>query len=198
MDRNRAALSSRGLAPPCEPAMRRIELIIETILFQSRWALAPFYLGLALSLLLLLYHFLAQLVAFVIKIPFATESDVILAVLGLIDLAFTGNLIIIVIFSGFENFVSRIEAGDHDRPEWMTKVDFGGLKQKLMTSIVAISAIQVLKAFMNIEHYGNTKLAWLVGIHLLFLGSLLAVVVADRISAPSELSGERRAAKSER
>ena len=175
--------------------MRRIELIIETIIFQSRWALAPFYLGLALSLLLLLYHFLAQLVAFVIKVPFATESDVILGVLGLIDLAFTGNLIIIVIFSGFENFVSRIEADDHDRPDWMTKVDFGGLKQKLMTSIVAISAIQVLKAFMNIEHYDNAKLAWLVGIHLLFLGSLLAVVVADRISSPSEQSGERRAAK---
>lgn len=178
--------------------MRRLELIIETIIFQSRWALAPFYLGLALSLLLLLYHFLAQLVELVIKIPFATESDVILGVLGLIDLSFTGNLIIIVIFSGFENFVSRIEAGDHDRPEWMTKVDFGGLKQKLMTSIVAISAIQVLKAFMNIEHYDNTKLAWLVGIHLLFLGSLLAVVVADRISSASEHSGERRVAKSER
>jgi uncharacterized protein (TIGR00645 family) len=178
--------------------MRRLELIIETIIFQSRWALAPFYLGLAFSLLLLLYHFLAQLVELVIKIPFATESDVILGVLGLIDLSFTGNLIIIVIFSGFENFVSRIEAGDHDRPEWMTKVDFGGLKQKLMTSIVAISAIQVLKAFMNIEHYDNTKLAWLVGIHLLFLGSLLAVVVADRISSASEHSGERRAAKSER
>ena len=83
----------------------------------------------------------------------------ILGVLGLIDLSFTGNLIVIVIFSGFENFVSRIDAGDHDRPDWMTKVDFGGLKQKLMTSIVAISAIQVLKAFMNIEHYEHASSA---------------------------------------
>jgi len=178
--------------------MRKIELFIESIIFQSRWALAPFYLGLALSLLLLLYHFLAQLLAFVLKVPFATESDVILGVLGLIDLAFTGNLIVIVIFSGFENFVSRIEAGDHDRPDWMTKVDFGGLKQKLMTSIVAISAIQVLKAFMNIEHYDNTKLAWLVGIHVLFLGSLLTVVLADRISSPAEHPSEGRGAKSGR
>jgi uncharacterized protein (TIGR00645 family) len=176
--------------------MRKIELFIETIIFQSRWALAPFYLGLALSLLLLLYHFLVQLFEFVLKIPFATESDVILGVLGLIDLSFTGNLIIIVIFSGFENFVSRIEAGDHDRPDWMTKVDFGGLKQKLMTSIVAISAIQVLKAFMNIEHYDNTKLAWLVGIHVLFLGSLLAVVLSDRISAPTKHASEGAGAKS--
>ena len=124
--------------------MRKIELLIEAIIFQSRWILAPFYLGLAFCLLLLLYHFLAQLFAFVLKVPFASEADVILGVLGLIDLAFTGNLIVIVIFSGFENFVSRIEASDHDRPDWMTKVDFGGLKQKLITSIVAISAIQVL------------------------------------------------------
>jgi uncharacterized protein (TIGR00645 family) len=170
--------------------MRRIELLIEEIIFQSRWILAPFYLGLALTLLLLLYHFIAQLGAFVVKIPFATEAEVILGVLGLIDLAFTGNLVVIVIFSGFENFVSRIDAGGLDRPDWMTKVDFGGLKQKLMTSIVAISAIQVLKAFMNIEHYDHGKLAWLVGIHVLFLGSLLAVVLSDRISAPMKQQAE--------
>jgi uncharacterized protein (TIGR00645 family) len=96
--------------------MRKIELFIETVLFQSRWILAPFYLGLALSLLLLLYHFVIQLAEFVIKIPFAKEADVILGVLGLIDLTFTGNLIVIVIFSGYENFVSRIEAGKRDRP----------------------------------------------------------------------------------
>jgi uncharacterized protein (TIGR00645 family) len=172
--------------------MRKIELFIETVLFQSRWILAPFYLGLALSLLLLLYHFVIQLAEFVIKIPFAKEADVILGVLGLIDLTFTGNLIVIVIFSGYENFVSRIEAGKRDRPGWMTKVDFGGLKQKLVTSIVAISAIAVLKAFMNLEHYDNTRLAWLVGIHVLFLGSLLAVVLADRIAAPIEHPTESR------
>jgi uncharacterized protein (TIGR00645 family) len=166
-----------------ELAMRKIELFIEAVIFQSRWILAPFYLGLAFSLLLL-YHFLAQLFAFVLKVPFATESDVILGVLGLIDLAFTGNLVVIVIFSGFENFVSRIEAADHDRPDWMTKVDFGGLKQKLATSIVAISAIQVLKAFMNLEQYDTSRLGWLVSIHLLFLGSLLTVVLADRLGAP--------------
>jgi uncharacterized protein (TIGR00645 family) len=176
--------------------MRKVELFLESIIFQSRWALAPFYLGLALSLLLLLYHFLAQLFAFVLKVPFASESDVILGVLSLIDLAFTGNLVVIVIFSGYENFVSRIEAGEHDRPYWMAKVDFGGLKQKLATSIVAISAIQVLKAFMNIEHYDNTKLGWLVGIHVLFLGSLLVVVLSDRLSAPTKDASEGAGAKS--
>lgn len=175
--------------------MRKIELLIETIIFQSRWILAPFYLGLALSLLLLLYHFIVELAAFIIKIPFATESEVVLGVLSLIDLSFTGNLIIIVIFSGFENFVSKIDAGEHDRPDWMTKVDFGGLKQKLMTSIVAISAIQVLKAFMNLEHYDNRRLGWLVGIHVLFLGSLMVVVLADRLSAPMKHPSEGAGAK---
>jgi uncharacterized protein (TIGR00645 family) len=165
--------------------MHRIERVIETILFQSRWLLAPFYLGLILCLLLLMVHFGQQLFAFVLKIPTAKEADVILGTLGLIDLTFTGNLVVIVIFSGYENFVSKIETEARDRPDWMAKVDFGGLKQKLMTSIVAISAIQVLKAFMNLdqaEEISNTKLAWLVGIHVLFLGSLLAVVLADRWS----------------
>ena len=178
--------------------MRRLEVTIETILFQSRWILAPFYLGLAFCLLLLFVHFARQLFAFVVNIHVAGEADVILGVLGLIDLAFTGNLVLIVIFSGYENFVSRIDTGERDRPDWMTKVDFGGLKQKLMTSIVAISAIQVLKAFMNVEHYDNTKLAWLVGIHVLFLGSLLAVVVADRLSySPSGPAAKEKGLRSQ-
>jgi hypothetical protein len=110
-----------------EPAMRRIELIIETIIFQTRWILAPFYLGLAFCMLLLLYHFGVQIFEFVVKIPHASETDVILGILTLIDVVFTANLVLIVVLSGYENFVSRIEADDHDRPDWMTKVDFGGL-----------------------------------------------------------------------
>jgi len=175
--------------------MLKFERIIEAILFQSRWMLAPFYLGLAFCLVLMLFHFMRELLHFVVKVPAATESDVILGVLALIDLTFTANLVLIVIFSGYENFVSKFDAGDHDRPDWMTKVDFGGLKQKLMTSIVAISAIQVLKAFMNIDQTAGapdtTKIAWLVGIHVLFLGSLLAVVIADRISDPGKPAAEK-------
>jgi uncharacterized protein (TIGR00645 family) len=166
--------------------MRTIERVLETILFQSRWLLAPIYLGLVGCLLLLMVHFGHELFNFVLKIPTAKESDVILGTLSLIDLAFTGNLVVIVIFSGYENFVSKIETeAAQDRPDWMAKVDFGGLKQKLATSIVAISAIQVLKAFMNLEQaetVDNMKLGWLVGIHVLFLGSLLAVALADRLS----------------
>ena len=166
--------------------MNRIERVIETLIFHSRWVLAPFYLGLIISLVLLLVHFVRQLGEFVLHIIGAKEADVILGVLGLIDLTFTANLIVIVIFSGYENFVSKLEAADRDRPDWMTKVDFGGLKQKLMTSIVAISAIQVLKAFMNVDKYGNTALAWLVGIHVVFVVSLLCLAIVDRLSATNE------------
>jgi uncharacterized protein (TIGR00645 family) len=164
--------------------MNRAERAIETAIFHSRWVLAPFYLGLIVSLVLLFVHFVRQLAEFVLHIVDAKESDVILGVLGLIDLTFTANLIVIVIFSGYENFVSKLDAGDRDRPDWMTKVDFGGLKQKLMTSVVAISAIQVLKAFMNVDKYANTALAWLVGIHVVFVVSLLCLAIVDRLSAP--------------
>jgi uncharacterized protein (TIGR00645 family) len=173
--------------------MRRIENVLEFVLFQSRWLLAPFYLGLALSLVLLFIHFLVQLAGFIVKIHIASESEVILGVLSLVDLVLVGNLLLIVIFSGYENFVSRLETGSHhDRPDWMTKIDFGGLKQKLMSSIVAISAIQVLKAFMNLSNFDNTKLGWLAGIHGLFLASMLIVALSDRIGERSEHPSESR------
>ena len=93
-------------------------------------------------------------------------------------------MILIVVFSGYENFVSKIDPDSHpDWPEWMTKVNFGGLKQKLMASIVAISAIQVLKAFMNIDtNFDPTKLAWLVGVHLAFVVSAFMLAISDRWS----------------
>src|SRR5215216_215742 len=173
--------------------MNPVERAIETVIFNSRWILAPFYLGLIICLFLLLIHFARQLIEFILQIHVANESDVILGVLGLIDVTFTGNLIIIVIFSGYENFVSRIDVGDHDKPQWMAKVDFGGLKQKLMTSIVAISAIQVLKAFMNLDKAANTSvLAWLVGIHVVFLGSMLVLAIVDRLETATESKGQAK------
>ena len=166
--------------------MHRFERVMETALFNSRWILAPFYFGLILSLIGMLVHFVRQLVEFVLHIPGATESDITLGVLGLIDMTFTASLLIIVIFSGYENFVSRIDTADHDKPQWMAKVDFGGLKQKLMTSIVAISAIQVLKAFMNLDKMADPHiLGWLVGIHVVFLGSMMVLAIVDRLEALS-------------
>ena len=153
--------------------MRKTEYLLEATLFQSRWLLAPFYVGLVIGLFGLLIHFIRQLVEFMLHLPSSTESDVILGVLALIDVVLVGNLVLIVIFSGYENFVSRFDVESHDRPEWMAKVDFGGLKMKLLSSIVAISAIQVLKAFMNVGSYDDKKLWWMAGIHLVFLCSML-------------------------
>jgi uncharacterized protein (TIGR00645 family) len=178
--------------PAADPGrlMRSIEHIIETTIFMSRWLMAPFYLGLLVTLFLLFAKFVQLLFSFIIGIGNATDNDVILQVLTLVDLAFTGNLVLIVVFSGYENFVSKIEVEGHDRPDWMTKVDFAGLKQKLITSIVAISGIQVLKSFMNIDNYDSTKLAWLVGIHVVFVFSMLILAVADWIGGTPP-AGER-------
>ncbi|MGZ8367805.1 MAG: TIGR00645 family protein [Rhodoplanes sp.] len=171
--------------------MRRLETAIEWIIFNSRWTLAPIYLGLAAALLLLVFHFLKEFIEFALHIAGASSSAVTLAVLGLIDLAFLANLVLIVILSGFENFVSRIEAHDRDRPDWMTKVDFGGLNQKLMVSIVAISAIEVLKSFMNIDKIDDRRLGWTVGIHLLFLFSMLIVALSDRFGVAKSKNEQR-------
>lgn len=177
-----------GQASPAEyrpnPALKRAENALETVLFNSRWLMAPFYLGLVISLAVLLYKFVLLLFEFIVHAPSAKESDIILGVLSLIDVSLTGNLILIVVFSGYENFVSRIDPGGHpDWPEWMTKVDFAALKQKLLASIVAISAIQVLKAFMNIDAtFDAQKLGWLAGVHVVFVVSTLLVAWSDRMS----------------
>ena len=164
------------------PQLKRAERGFETMLFNSRWLMAPFYFGLVVSLAVLLFKFCAVLWEFIVHAPGSKESDIILGALALIYLSLTGNLILIVVFSGYENFVSKIDPGSHpDWPEWMTKVNFGGLKQKLMASIVAISAIQVLKAFMNIDtNFDPTKLAWLVGVHLAFVVSAFMLAISDR------------------
>ncbi len=153
--------------------LKRVETGFENVIFNSRWLMAPFYFGLVVSLAVLLLKFCMLLWEFVAHAPGSSEADIILGVLSLIDVSLTGNLILIVVFSGYENFVSKIDpAGHPDWPDWMTKVNFGGLKQKLLASIVAISAIQVLKAFMNIDKVFDTqKLAWLVGVHLMFVVS---------------------------
>jgi uncharacterized protein (TIGR00645 family) len=160
-----------------------IERLLEKFLFSSRWLLAPFYVGLVVALAILLVKAMQELFHFVAHVVQASEADVILGVLTLVDLTLTGSLIVIVIFSGYENFVSRIEAADHrDWPEWMGKIDFTGLKLKLMSSIVAISAVQLLKSFMNIGKISDRDLAWYVGIHLVFVVSGLLLAWTDRLS----------------
>ena len=139
--------------------MKRIESLLEKTIFASRWILAPFYLGLSLSLLVLLYEFIHEIIDF-IKIVNSTDiAGVLLFILSLVDISLAGNLLIIVIFSGYENFVSKIDVKNHeDKPDWMGHVDFTDLKIKLISSIVAISGIHLLKVFMNLNNYEKKKL----------------------------------------
>jgi uncharacterized protein (TIGR00645 family) len=160
-----------------------LERLIEKFLFASRWLLAPFFIALALALLVLLIKVVFAFYEFTLHAWSATEAEVILGILGLVDLTLLGSLLVITIFSGYENFVSRIDPAQHaDWPEWMAKIDFTGLKLKLMSSIVAISAIQLLRAFVNVKNLATHELAWSVGIHLTFVVSALLLALTDRLS----------------
>jgi uncharacterized protein (TIGR00645 family) len=164
--------------------MKRIEHGLELVIFNSRWLLAPIYVGLVLSVVLLLVKFVQEFFHILMHMFTASESDVILAVLTLVDLSLVANLLLIVIFSGYENFVSKIHTDNHeDRPEWMGKVDFSGLKLKLVASIVAISGIELLKAFVNTSGYNHEDLSWKVGIHVVLVVSGVLLAWMDRIAA---------------
>ena len=156
------------------------------MMFHSRWLMAPFYLGLIISLGLLLVKFCQELIHIAPTILAAEESDVILMVLTLIDMSLAGNLLLIVIFSGYENFVSKIDVHEHpDRPDWMGHVDFSNLKIKLIASIVAISGIHLLKAFMSINTVGTDHLMWLVIVHIAFVVSGVLLATMDWIVSRS-------------
>lgn len=160
-----------------------VERNLEKFLFASRWLLAPFYVALVFALGALLLKAMQELWHLMVHVLTSTESDIILGVLSLIDLSLTGSLIIIVIFSGYENFVSKIDESAHrDWPEWMGKIDFTGLKLKLLSSIVAISAIQLLKQFMNIRNVSDRDVMWLVIIHVVFVISGVLLAFTDKIS----------------
>jgi uncharacterized protein (TIGR00645 family) len=163
----------------------------EFLIFNSRWILAPFYLGLVGGIVMMLVKFTQEFLHVAGSVFTGTESEMILAILTLVDMSLIANLLLIIIFSGYENFVSKIDTGDHeDRPDWMGKVDFSGLKVKLIASIVAISAIELLKAFVNIGNVGTAaemtvlreQLAWKVGIHLTLIFSGVLFALMDRIS----------------
>jgi len=160
------------------------ERLLEQALFSSRWLMAPFYVGLAAGLLLLLVEFVHRTIALFSHGFAARGEELTVAILSLIDLSLMGNLLLMVIFAGYENFISRLDLDRHDdRPAWMGHVGFGDLKLKLMTSIVAISAIQVLEGFMHIARLSDRELAWSVGLHLAFILSAVLLALMDRLSS---------------
>jgi len=159
------------------------ERAFERFIFASRWLMAPFYLGLVVALVALVVVFGRDIVEEISKLPALNETDIIVWVLSLIDLSLAANLLIMVIFAGYENFVSKMDIGDHpDRPSWMGKVDFSGMKLKLVASIVAISAIHLLRAFMEVDTIDDRSLRWKVIIHVVFVISGVLLALMDWIS----------------
>ena len=157
---------------------------IETAILQSRWLLAPFYIGLTVSLVVLLIKFGQKLVKLVTYSLFSSGNDVIPVVLSLIDLSLIANLMLIVMFSGYENFVSRFELDDHKyKPAWMGHVGFGDLKIKLLTSIVAISAVHLLESFMNIDQTSDRELEWSIGIQITLVLTGVLRATMNRLSS---------------
>jgi uncharacterized protein (TIGR00645 family) len=178
--------------------MKQVEHALEVVVFNSRWLLAPFYIGLVIGIGMILVKFAQELFHILPHVFEGTESELILAVLTLVDMSLVANLLLIIIFSGYENFVSKIDtAGHEDRPEWMGKVDFSGLKVKVIASIVAISAIELLKAFVNVGAQidaaatpgaewvwtaADKAIAWKVGIHVILVVSGVLFAFMDKIA----------------
>jgi uncharacterized protein (TIGR00645 family) len=161
-----------------------MEKIIEQGLFASRWLMAPFYIGLVGALVVLLCSFTQELWHFVLSIPHLKQTDAVLGVLSLIDLSLAGNLLVIVTFSGYENFVSKIDiAGGKDKQDWHGTVDFAALKLKLVASIVAISGIHLLKVFMEVDKTSEQQIKWMIIIHLVFVVSGVLLALMDYIAA---------------
>ncbi len=165
--------------------MKKLEHFIEMLIFNSRWLLVPYYLGLVVAIALLTVKFAKEFMVFASDVFYGSSSDVIIGVLTLIDVVLLSNLLLIIIFAGYENFVSKIDTADHeDRPSWMGSVSFSDLKMKLIGSIVAISGIELLKAFVEIDNgtLSNTDLAWKVGIHMVFVVTGLLFAMSDWLS----------------
>lgn len=161
----------------------KIERITERLMYASRWVLAPVYLGLSLALFALFIKFYQEIYHFLPHILEIDESELILKILTLIDLTLVGSLVVIVMFSGYENFVSQMDIGDEtEKLDWLGSHDYGSLKMKVAASIVAISSIHLLKIFMNVQETDNDKLMWYVLIHLTLVVSALFMGYLDKIS----------------
>ncbi len=168
-----------------------MEKIFENLLYASRWVLAPIYIGLSLALLVLGVKFFQEILHIIPHIIEYKESEVVLVVLSLIDLALVGGLLVMVMFSGYENFISRIDIEEgKEKLEWLGKLDSGSLKQKVAASIVAISSIHLLKAFMDAQQISNDKLMWYVIIHLTFVLSAIGMALVDSMPKAAKHIGK--------
>lgn len=176
-----------------------IEKGLEETLFRSRWLLAPLYLGLVGALVILLVKFVKKFILIIPNVLTMEGPELIVQILGLVDIVLVANLLLMIILSGYENFVSKIDTIKRhvDRPDWMGKVDYGGLKLKVIGSIVAISSIELLRTFISIQQYlegasrmdvttqaapSTVYIGWLIGLHITFVVSGLLFAITEKIS----------------
>ncbi|HAD09681.1 MAG TPA: TIGR00645 family protein [Porticoccaceae bacterium] len=163
-----------------------MERLIEKTMYRSRWLLAPIYLGLTLALLALGIKFFQEVFHLLPHVVEMAEADMILVVLSLIDIAMVGGLIVMVMMSGYENFVSQLDVDENEEKlSWLGKMDTSSLKMKIAASIVAISSIHLLKIFMNATNINNDKLLWYVIMHLTFVLSAFAMGALDKVTKQS-------------
>ncbi len=176
--------------------MKKTEHFIESMLFNGRWLLIPFYVGLLLGLVVLVFKFVQEFVHLMSITMSSSLKATTISLLELLDIVLLANLILIVIFSGYENFVSKIAIAQdaEDRPSWMGKVDFSGLKIKLIGSLVAISVIQLLAVFLEPGEMDTDQIFWMIIIHLTFVVSGVLFAVMDYIAdkrASIDVAAER-------
>ena len=168
--------------------MKRFQHFLEVFIFGARWLLAPLYIGLVGALALLLWRYGLEFKALVENINAEDTHHFTLDLLALLDLVLLGNLVLIVLFAGYENFVSKIEIAENstDRPSWMGTIDFSGLKLKLIGSLVALSVIELLKDFIELSNYTHDEtvgqgIIWRIILHLTFVVSGVLFAVMDRL-----------------
>lgn len=160
-----------------------MEALLERTMYAARWLLAPIYLGLSLAIILLGIKFFEEVVHIFPLILEVSEADLILAILSMIDMALVGGLLVMVMFSGYENFVSRLDSVNTDKGlDWLGKMDSGSLKNKVAVSIVAISSIHLLQIFMNAQNVENDKIMWYVILHLTFVLSAFCMGYLDQVT----------------
>jgi len=174
-----------------KPVPRSIKAL-EGFIFWSRWLQAPLYLGLIIAQGVYVYQFMIELSHLVGKVGGLTDTDVMLIVLGLIDVVMIANLLIMVIIGGYETFVSRLDLEGHpDQPEWLSHVNAGVLKIKLATAIISISSIHLLKTFINAANLEDRAILWQVVIHVTFLVSALTMAWTDKIMTSSLMMAKK-------
>jgi uncharacterized protein (TIGR00645 family) len=156
---------------------------IQAAVYFSRWLIVPFMLGLLCCLIMIIYRFFADLFEIAIKLASTPWHDLVVDVLNLVDLTLVANLILIVIFSSHENYIQKVEPGEHpDWPPGLTNVDFGALKLKLLGSITGIAAVDALAWYLDLEKYTDTsKLSWAIAFPLMFVVAMVLLAIADRL-----------------